>query len=74
MPQELYEAYNSLSIARKKEVYDYVMFLSDRKKSRPPQKKFSAFGILEKYANPNLAEKEESAWKNGIVKNYKDNA
>ena len=68
MPQELYAAYNSLSAAWKKEVYDYVMFLYDRGKKRQlKSKKLSAFGILEKYANPSLIEKEKDAW-NDIYK------
>lgn len=71
MPQDLYSAYNSLTIAKKQEVYDFVMFLLAKDENfSSSEKKFTAFGALNRYANPNLIEKEELAWSKSVTENY----
>ena len=71
MPQEFYNAYNSLSVAQKQEVFDFVMFLSKTvTKKKTEQKKLSAFGCLHNYANPELLIKEEGAWEKMAAENF----
>ena len=76
MSEQLLSVYNSLTLQEQKEVYDFAIFLASKdanstKAKNAKKDSTKAFGALQKYANPALIQKEESAWQEAVKEKYR---
>ncbi|MCM1322045.1 MAG: hypothetical protein NC041_08030 [Bacteroides sp.] len=63
MSAALTKMYDALSEDQQKQVYDFILsFYEQNEKSSCGENETYGFGSLKKYANPDLREKEKSAW------------
>ncbi len=74
MGEQLLTIYNSLTLEAQKQLYDFASFLASKKGNVKKAKSTDSsdfFGALHKYANPDLVEKEKSAWADAVSDKYR---
>ena len=75
MAEQVLEIYNSLTLEAQKEVDDFAFYLASQNVNINHSQKKSdiskIFGSLQKYANPDLIQKEQEAWTEAVVEKYR---
>lgn len=74
MGEQLLTLYNSLTLEAQKQLYEFASFLASKAGNIKKTKNSDSsdfFGALHKYANPDLIEKEKSAWADSVSDKYR---